>query len=277
MASSDANHWLEVARRWSLIGPPIRPSPQDTAFARAAIAEWLYDTRPKQPWSLILGVTTELREASMAEGVGVIGVDRNRAMIRALSSDNARAGGGSLCGDWRRLPLPAESVDLVLADGSFTLLAFPAVCAEVCAELRRVMRTPGRCVVRCFVQSKTRETSDEVFSDLSRGRIGSFRVLQWRLAMALQPEARSGVSIGRIWEALHEEWPDLDLLADLHRWPREVVRSIDGYRNGDVRYSFPALPEYVEFFRSAGFPVARIETPTYELGERCPTLVLEKR
>jgi hypothetical protein len=61
----------------------------------------------------------------------------------------------------------------VLADGSFTLLAYPAGGTEVCNELQRVLRAGGRCVMRCFVQTELRETTEQVLADLAPG-ISSF-------------------------------------------------------------------------------------------------------
>ncbi|MEX2207831.1 MAG: hypothetical protein WEF50_16520 [Myxococcota bacterium] len=95
--------------------------------------------------------------------------------------------------------------------------------------------------------------------------------------MALQSDARSGVAVERVWDLVHEVWPDLDALADRAGWPRDEVASIGFYRAADARYNFPTLAEYLEFFRSVGFDVVGVDTPSYELGERCPTLVLAKR
>jgi len=275
--SETANHWQKVARQWSLLGPPLRPQPADTAFARAAIDGFLRTDAPREPRTLVLGVTPELRTAAADAGSRVVCVDRSRDMIRVIANGPDPASGYAACGDWLRLPLPAKSVDLALGDGSFTLLAFPAQCEAVCSELRRVLRSPARVVVRCFVQAPARETLDDVAADLAQGRIGNFRVFRWRVAMALQESAQAGVAVDRIWSAVQERWPSLDRLADDAGWPRDEVRSIEFYRGAPARYNFPALGEYVALFERAGLPVVSVETGGYELGERCPTLVLEKR
>ncbi len=277
MGLTVADHWGRVARMWSLLGPPLRPSPEDGEFVRHAIEAWLATASSTQPVALVLGVTPELRAAAAHANARVIAVDRSQGMIRAVRTGAKGERDGVLCGDWRKFPLASKSVDLVLADGSFTLLAYPAGGAEVCNELQRVLRSGGRCVVRCFVQTELHETVAQVFEDLSRGRIGNFRVLRWRLGMALQPDARSGVRVGQIWDDLLAAFPDLDALADAQGWSREEVKSIEFYRGSSERYSFPTLPEQIEWFQSSGFSTVRVDTPAYELGDRCPTLVLERR
>jgi hypothetical protein len=249
----------------------------DTAFARAAIDEFLRAAEPREPRALVLGVTPELRSAATGAGSRVVCVDRSPEMIRLIAAGRLPAPGAAACGDWLALPLPAKSVDLALGDGGFTLLAFPGQYDVVCAELRRVLRSPARLVVRCFVQAPVREPVAAVIADLERGRIKSFLVFRWRLAMAMQEDAAAGIVVDRIWNFVSERWPDLDRLADDHGWSREVVHSIEFYRGAAARYSFPTLEEYVALFARAGFPLVRVDTPDYELGECFPTLVLEKR
>ena len=87
------------------------------------------------------------------------------------------------------MPLAPSSLDLAMGDGSLSTLRYPDEYATVLGELGRVLRRGSRCVIRCFMQVESRETTDEVFADLSRGRIGNFHVLKWRLMMALQPDA----------------------------------------------------------------------------------------
>jgi SAM-dependent methyltransferase len=277
MGISAVDHWGRIALLWSFLGPPLRPSPEDGELVRRAIETWAATMPAARPTSLVLGVTPELRSAAGNAGTRVIAVDRSQGMIRTVCTGTTGSRDGVVCADWRSLPLASKSVDLVLADGSFTLLAFPSGNAELCGELLRVLRSPGRCVLRCFVQAEAQETCEQVFADLSRGRIGNFRVLRWRLAMALQTDARAGARVGQIWNALEAAFPDLDALADDQGWSREELRSIEFYRGSSERYSFPTLAEQIELFRTAGFRIVSLDTPAYELGDRCPTLVLERR
>ena len=241
----------------------------------SAITEWLRTTRRSAPTLLVLGVTPELCKLQLSSGSRVIAVDKSADMIRSIWPGRLRTRDEVICADWRRLPLAASSIDITLADGSLSALAYPLEYSIVFSELQRLLRPQGRCVIRCYVQPDIRETPDEVFADLFRGRIGNFHVLKWRLAMALQSDAEGGVAVRSVWRTLQVAWKDLDLLAERFAWPIAEVLTIEAYRHVDTRYSFPTLAQYREFFSAAGFAVTQLATPSYELGERCPTFVLE--
>ncbi len=269
-----SDHWRDHARQWELVRPPLRPCAEDVAITRRAVADWLRIRGIGDPATLVLGVTPELCEPSITPGRGVLAVDHSFDMIRALWRGPSRRRDRAIRADWRSLPLAARSIDLVLADGSLTLLAYPTGYAEVLAELTRVMRAGGRCVIRCFAQLETPETTDSVFADLSTGAIGSFHVLKWRLAMALQADLESGVAVGSVWETLHARWDDLEVLAERSGWPIGEVRTIEAYRNVPARYTFPTVAEYQMLLARAEFRVLEVVSPSYELGDRCPTLIV---
>jgi hypothetical protein len=83
------------------------------------------------------------------------------------------------------------------------------------------------------------------------------------------------VVLADVWDAFHAAEDDLDSLALRCGWPLEAVRTMEAYRGVPARYSFPALPELRELFLDAGFSLADVFHPTYELGDRCPTLLLD--
>ncbi len=266
--------WARHARQWSRVGPPLRPSPEDLAVAEAELRAWSATTGRLDPTVLVLGVTPELCSLATLDPVRVIAIDRSLDMIRAVWPGPLRRGDLALCGDWRRLPLAESSVDLVLADGCLSTLPFPAGYMEVCAELRRVLAANGRCVLRCFVQAETPEPLELVLEDLASGGVGGFHAFKWRLAMALQPNAERGVVLADVWGALQEMEPDLAALSRRIGWPIEVVRTIDAYRGISARYWFPSPDALRDLISTAGFTILDLVHPAYELGERCPTLIL---
>jgi hypothetical protein len=115
-----------------------------------------------------------------------------------------------------------------------------------------------------------------VFADLTAGRIGSFHVFKWRLAMAVHGDAGDGVSLATIWCHWHDAIEAPALLADRLGWPREVVATIDAYGDSPTRYTFPTRAQiqtaFTPYFREAGSHV-----PRYELGERCPCVIFAPR
>jgi SAM-dependent methyltransferase len=266
--------WQKHALQWSRVGPPLRPAAEDVTVACEALDGWRAATGRDDPTVLLLGVTPELCALPTGPRSRVIAVDRSVDMIRSVWPGRLQPRDGALCGDWLRLPIAGKSVDLVLSDGCLSTLPYPRGYADVCAELLRVLRGGGRCVARCFVLPEEPERVEDVLADLSAGRTGGFHAFKWRLVMALQPDAESGVVLADVWDAFHEAEADLASLAGRCGWPLEAVRTIEAYRGVEARYSFPALGQLRDLFLDANFSVADVLWPGYELGDRCPSLVL---
>ena len=224
-----------------------------------------------------MGVTPELCGLWTDSGGRVIAVDKSASMIQSIWPGRLRPGDEAICADWRGMPLATSSIDFALGDGFLSTLKYPSDYSVAFSELHRVLARGGRCAVRCFAQLDNRETPEEVFADLDAGRIGSFAVFKWRLNMAFQPDAATGVAVKCAWHAVNDTWKDLNIPAERYGWPIEDVLTINAYRTVDTRFSFPTRPQYCTFFSDAGFSVIRVATPSYELGERCPTFILERR
>ncbi len=223
-----------------------------------------------------MGVTPELCGLPIGSISRFIAVDKSAEMIANVWRPRPGLSDTAICADWRQMPFAHSSVDLALGDGCLCLLEFPSDYASMFRELRRVLRPGGRCVLRCFMRPDEQETVDKVFADLHNGGIGNFHVLKWRLLMALQSNAEEGVAVKGAWSIINETWPDLHLLAGRFDWPVEQVLTISAYRNVETRYAFPTRTQFCEFFTTAGFSVIQVVTQSYELGERCPTFVLER-
>jgi hypothetical protein len=58
----------------------------------------------------------------------------------------------------------------------------------------------------------------------------------------------------------------------------EQTLAIDTYRGCTDRYHFATVDQVCHLFRRSpgGFDVRRLRVPSYELGERCPTIVLQR-
>jgi hypothetical protein len=116
------------------------------------------------------------------------------------------------------------------------------------------------------------ESVDCIVEDLRQKRIGNFHVFKWRLAMALHGPLEDGVRLGDVWDAWRDLVPDPQPLAADLGWPMEIINTIQNYRNVDTRYTFPTLDEARTL--AVGFDIVAVHVPAYELGERCPTLIM---
>src|SRR3954454_13560901 len=105
------DHWSLNAQRWALLGPPLRPSLEDTAAAVKALARW--GDVPAR--AMVLGVTPELVTLPWPAGSIVYAVDRVRPMIdHVLPPGPDRQ---AIVADWCDLPLAARSIDVAVGDG----------------------------------------------------------------------------------------------------------------------------------------------------------------
>lgn len=271
-ASNEA-FWERQLRTWELLGPPLRPSPEDVASYQAIVLACARERGNLH--GLILGATPELARLQWGARSRVLAVDRSQAMIDRVWPGHPSPGLGGLCGDWQQLLLPDHSCDVVLGDGSLTQLEFPTGYFGVSQSIRRVLTRRGMAAFRCFVKPATPETPERVLADLWTGCVPSFHVFKWRLAMALQETAEEGVELHAIWS----HWADSvdpEKLARHLGWSPKVIATVDNYRGVRARYTFPTLAQLRQVLRQE-FVEVRCEFPNYALGDRCPMLTLQPR
>jgi SAM-dependent methyltransferase len=265
-AEVPSDHWPLHARQWNLVGSPLRPGPEDVAIVEAEVRAC------ERPRVVLLGVTPELATLRWPAGTSLLAIDRSRAMIDTVFPAGA---GHAVAGEWTALPCATGSVDVVAGDGALSNLAFPLGYRAFAGEQHRVLAAGGRLILRLFAAPDPGEQLADVGRALAAGRIGSFHALKWRVAMAIQPADRN-VAVVEILHALDRVAPDRAALAALTGWPAAVIATIEAYRDSALRYSFPTLAEVREVL-AGHFTEVACRTPAYELGERCPTLVLQPR
>jgi Methyltransferase domain len=269
------DHWTEIARQWRQAGPPLRPSKQDLGFCIDALREW-HQHGGVAPRALLLGVTPDFYHLPWPEGTDILAADRSQPMIHIVWPGPKEA---VLCADWLALALPDSSRDIVLCDGGLHLLSYPQEQQQLVRILCSLLSDKGLCIFRLFVPPKDRESPDTVLQDLLEGRISNLNILKLRLAMSLQDSAAKGVELKKIWCAIHEITSDLEGLAEKIGWPIEHVLAMNIYRDSTARYSFVTVNQAYDLFccNSGGFKLRYVHVPSYELGERCPTIVLQRR
>jgi SAM-dependent methyltransferase len=270
-AVASAGHWPNIARIWKQVGPPLRPSLQDIAFLNDAIGSWVRDNGA--PRALILGVTPELYHLPWPNGTDVIAVDHTQGMIDDIWPGPRNA---VICADWTTMPLQRGSRDIVLCDGGVHLLTYPHEHRKFVQTLHRVIASDGLCIFRLFIPPKEREEPDKILQDLLEAKISNLNLLKLRLGMALHEDITQGVQLKRVWDAIHHVAPDFNRLASLIGWPVEHLQAINTYRNCPTRYFFLSLDNVRHLFceNPGGFTFEAVHVPTYDLGERCPTVIL---
>ena len=267
-------HWPEIARQWQQVGPPVAArAAQDIGFCWDAVREWV--RHRGAPRVLLLGVTPELYRLPWPKGTDFLAVDRTQAMIDTVWPGPKEA---AQCTDWLALALPDGSRDIVLCDGGLHLLAYPQEQRRLVRLLRRVLSDQGLCILRLYVPPPQRESPEAVLKDLLEGRISSLNILKLRLGMSLLDSAAEGVELGAVWRALHavapiwRGWPR----GSGGRWSTCWPSTRTGARQPGITSSRLTRSRDLFCGSPGGFEVRRLRVPSYELGEQCPTIVLQR-
>lgn len=219
---------------------------------------------------LLLGVTPELTSLPGR----MVAVDLNAAMINAIWSGNS-PGHNVVQGDWLHLPFAAYTFNAAIGDGCLSLLSFPSQYEQLFGELRKVLKPGGKVLFRMFASPDEAESVTDVRDAALGGRIGSFHAFKWRLAMAMAAEAGNpNVDVIAIHKTFNRLLPDRQRLALASGWSAEDIATIDVYRGSVAVYSFPTLAQ-LRLTIPQGFRETGVEQGSYELAERCPTLMLE--
>jgi SAM-dependent methyltransferase len=257
--------FAKLVRNWALLTPPLRPNHEVVAAIERLIE------RDRGP-ALLLGITVEF--AGLVDDL--VAVDNNPAMVSALWPGDT-ASRRAVVGDWRRLEFAPQSFSVCLADGSLSLMRFPDEVTVLLAEIARVLRVGAKVVFRVFACPENAETAALKDAALAR-RIESFHTYKWRLGMALAANDRDfNVSLRAILDAFNEMFPDRDKLVRSTGWSREQIDAIDQYADAGMSLSFPPCGLLAEVASKTFSDIRFVTSGTYELAERCPLLVMERR
>lgn len=267
--------WQRHALQWSHVGSPLKPSSHDGELMLNSLApSILSQTSPFHV--AILGVTPEIINLPWPSHVELLAFDHSATMIENVWCPSQIVKSTVFQNDWRNLPLSDSSIDAAVGDGSLNVLPEISYCLELLHELHRVLKRNGSFVIRCFIRPEKHETISDIRSMLQSGFIGSFHALKWRLAMSLASVENGCVVVSDIHSAFKMLFPDRKYLSESTGWPLMEINTIDAYKNSSTRYLFPTLIE-LESHCQSYFDLKQIKYSNYELSDRCPTLILNRR
>ncbi len=274
-AAARRAHWDTMAQQWRFHGPPLRPCAADIHIMQRAVAAHA-ERCPQRPLhAFLLGVTPEIAEMRWPPRTQLLAVDRSAEMLKWVWPGDC-PGRRAACTDWFSALSTCGPFAVVIGDGSPVNLLYPQEWRTLAQVARDALAGGGILVIRFFVLPAALEAPAQVLSDLAEGRIGSFHVFKFRLAMSLQQEPGAGVSLDTIWRCWNDAGIDEHRLQSASGWPLEAIRTIQLYRGKLVKLTFPTLEQAQDTF-VAGWDVEFNATPDYEMGDRCPLFVFRRR
>jgi SAM-dependent methyltransferase len=271
-ATAPRDHFSKIAAQWSHFGPPLRPSPDDTAVVQRVVTGLGAAAQ-----AVVLGLTPEIIGCDWPADVRLSAVDHSPKMIEALwPPARGPANSEVILADWCAMPIPPDTIDLVAGDGCYVLLAYPDGYETLTRAVCRVLRPGGRFVIRVFLRPDRPESIAHIARVVAAGEVGSVHALKLRLLAALHGASGAGSRLDDVWRAWKSMPPLPAALAGVRGWTPEEITGIESYRAMDARYFLPTL---AEFRQSVGMFFDEIECTFggHELGERCPTFVLVRR
>jgi SAM-dependent methyltransferase len=240
------------------------------------VTAWAAGRRRTRFRALLLGVTPALAGMRWPEAASLLAIDNSLAMARGVWPGNVPGRSWAICGNWLALPRRNSSCDLVAGDGSMNCVRYPAGLRALAEEIRRVLREGGLFVVRAHARPETQEHPEAVFEEARRAVIPTFHQFKFRLLMALQRSAPEGISVDQVyryWTALRASgWRP----ASRPGWEQADIDTIELYRDKRNIHTYPTLAEFRAVLHEY-FTEVSVRVPSYDLGERCPILVLSPR
>ena len=270
MTSVSRNHFLTIVDDWSHFGPPLRPSPEETAVIQRTI-----DALTPPVDAIILGVTPETAACTWPSGTTLRAIDHSSRMIDLLWKPQPGLKTEAIVADWRSIPIAASSIDIVTGDSSYNLFDYPDGFNMLTQEVDRVLRKDGRFVTRVFLRPAAGDSLDRIAEDLRAGDVHSVHALKLRLYAALHGVDGNGTRLGDVWTA----WKSLPPLPSSQLgqtgWTDAELTGIERYRDLDTRYYLPSLSE-MRAALTTHFGELEYSFGRHNLGDRCATFVASK-
>jgi len=271
-AAAPRDHFTRIAASWSHFGPPLRPSPDETAIVQRTVARLDAGARV-----VVLGLTPEIIGCEWPAGVKLSAVDHSPKMMEALwPPERGPANAEAILADWCTMPIALGTVDFVAGDGCYVLLPFPHGYDALTQSVSRALKPRGSYVIRVFLRPDQPESVADIARAVVTGNVGSVHALKLRLLAALHGESGAGTlldDVGQAWKTM----PPLPAShAGTRGWTPEEITGIESYSGMGARYYLPTLAEFRES-ASRYFSETECAFGSHELARLCPTMVLTKR
>jgi hypothetical protein len=265
--------WVKFARRYSEFGSPFVPCQEDIRTMEQAVATHPRSVIAKVSTALMLGVTPGIALMSWPRGTRLLAAEISRAVIDALWPGDVSGVREAICASWLDIPVARKSCDVVVADGSLSTCRYPNEVRDLLRAVAELLADGGLFVCRCYLRPLVQESLDAVFaaafSDAGL-RVDQFKM---RLYTALQHSASEGVAVREAARVMYKYGVDRHVMQHRFGWSPGTIEPFLSWPVLDSVYSFPSLDELKALVNEC-FEVVSVRYPRYELGDRCPTVVM---
>lgn len=264
MVKDVASHFRNLATEWDRLSLPLRPRAPVPGMLRQLIP----DTAQRM---LILGVTPEF--ADLAPDITAL--DHSEAMIAQVwpgDNDMRRA----VLGDWANMPFDDDTFDIVVGDGSLTLLPYPDGIHAVLAEIRRVTRQDGRAILRTFIAPDVGLSDNDMMAYANALKGQSIDALRWRFAVQAGSAAPTPNIVSHdAWLEFDRLYPDPTALMAANGWSAQDLERIILYRDGVMAMNFPTKDQLVQVVGDHFGRLTFRPSGDYPMSELCPFAIMQ--
>lgn len=263
--------WDDIASNWHRWASPLRPCQEDLDIMYESLQDWgefYKDVSPAAVYDIfVLGVTPEIVTMPFPFRNHLVGMDIADNMVKEVWPGDIPFARHAIVGDWfdKDTTNHADSVDVVLADGSFVFFGKDKR-EELAKKVNQMLGRYGIFVARHFV-CPVREKIKDIIIDVQSGRLRNFHELKFRVAMSLQTNSDEGVTQDAIYNIV-KDIPKLELNP---AFSKSDLKTLEFYKGKEARLYFPTAEEYIELF-SKYFHKVHLTYPKYQFGGCCPTI-----
>lgn len=172
-AVAGRGYWLNLARDWRKVKPPVKPSLTDLKsydeFLKRALKH------KKSPKILVLGATPEMRDLADKYTQEVTVVDLNLEMILAMTGLMKRKNPKEIWvkGNWLNVPLRCNYYDAILGDGITTNISWKEA-NQFWKHSKELLKEKGIFITRIFYMisfEEIKKFAHRIFKKITRDKI----------------------------------------------------------------------------------------------------------
>ena len=270
--SGERAHWPGIAQSWHLVGPPLRPSPEEIALFGRSVMRCAQGEQNVQ--ALILGVTPELFLLRWPDATVIRALDTSAEMISTVWQGPK---GSAVLGSWTAAPIADASQHVIVCDGGFGMLSYAHGQRALLDEVRRMLTPGGVFIVRLFAPAGLTGSLADISADLDAGSIASLDALKLRLWGALQSNPSTGVRPREVVARIEEMAGGLDHLVSDLGWSSDHVATLQLHRRSNAVYHLTDADGVNAMAESSGLEPLTVESAGSAFGNCCPVVSLRRR